>query len=227
MFYYHVEETAKRITMRRHLLPCFALLLFVQGWLYGLEIIDKPIVFGTERVALTKQYIKEHYGIDAKNIQINPRMIVIHYTASNDFNRSFSYVENQTLSLARSDIAAASALNVSAHFMVDRDGTVYRLMPETDMARHVIGLNYCSIGIENVGGENGQMNLTTQQLEANVALVRYLKKRYPDIDYVIGHYEYQSFKEHPLWLEKNPHYRTQKTDPGEEFMRALREQLRD
>ncbi len=36
--------------------------------------------------------------------------------------------------------------------MVDRDGTRYRLMPETYMARHVIGLNYYSIGIENVGG---------------------------------------------------------------------------
>ena len=32
---------------------------------------------------------------------------------------------------------------------VDRDGTICRLMPETWMARHVIGLNYSAIGIEN------------------------------------------------------------------------------
>ncbi len=30
----------------------------------NIEIIDKPIVFNQERIDLTKQYIKNHYGFD-------------------------------------------------------------------------------------------------------------------------------------------------------------------
>ena len=36
----------------------------------------------------------------------------------------------------------------SAQFLVDRDGTIYSLMPETFMARHVIGLNLSSIELK-------------------------------------------------------------------------------
>ena len=42
-------------------------------------------------------------------------------------------------------------LNVSSHYLVDRDGTIYQLTPETILNRHAIGVNWCSIGIENIG----------------------------------------------------------------------------
>jgi N-acetyl-anhydromuramyl-L-alanine amidase AmpD len=114
----------------------------------------------------------------------------------------------------------ASSLNVSSHFLVGRDGTIYRLIPETVMGRHVIGLNHCAIGIENVGGTE-ETPLTDSQLKANIWLVRYLSKKYK-IDYLIGHYEYPLFEGHELWLEKDPGYRTEKTDPGEDFMEKVR-----
>ena len=50
---------------------------------------------------------------------------------------------------------------------MDRDGAVYRLMPETWMARHTIGLNRVAIGIENVGGP--RWPLTPEQLRADAA----------------------------------------------------------
>jgi len=31
-----------------------------------IEIIDKPIVFNQERIDLTRQYIKNHYGFECK-----------------------------------------------------------------------------------------------------------------------------------------------------------------
>jgi len=89
------------------------------------------------------------------------------------------------------------------------------------MARHVIGLNHCAIGIENVGGTE-ETPLTGEQLRSNVRLIKYLKKKYPAILYVIGHYEYTLFEEHPLWLEKDKTYRTTKTDPGIDFMTSIR-----
>ncbi len=189
--------------------------------LLSLEIIEKPILFGPERIALTKAYIQKHYGIKNPDIFITPRMIVVHYTAIDDLERSFRAFYPQRLPGFRSDISEASALNVSAHFLVDRDGTVYRLMGERIMARHVIGLNLYAIGIENVGGADGREDLTQAQLESNIELVAYLLKKYPGIEYLIGHYDYRRFENSPLWLEKDPGYRTVKKDPGERFMRSL------
>ncbi len=118
----------------------------------------------------------------------------------------------------------ASDLNVSAHFLVDRNGEVFQLMKDNIMARHVIGLNYSSIGIENVGGIEGYP-LTNEQLISNIKLVKYLKSKYPKIDYLIGHFEYTNFENHELWLEKDSLYRTIKIDPGIEFMNKLRKDL--
>lgn len=90
------------------------------------------------------------------------------------------------------------------------------------MARHCIGLNYESIGVENVGGQNGVDDLTEQQVEANARLVRYLARKYATIRYLIGHHEYKEFEGHALWRERDAGYRTEKTDPGERFMNAVR-----
>ena len=140
------------------------------------SIIQKPIIFTDKRKNLTKQYIKSHYGFNVKDITIEPKTIVLHWTAVMDFEKSFKRLESELLFSDRADIAKASALNVSAHFLVDRDGTIHQLMPDNWMARHVIGLNYSSIGIENVGGEaNKKVDLTQAQLQANIALVNYLK----------------------------------------------------
>jgi N-acetylmuramoyl-L-alanine amidase len=125
----------------------------------------------------------------------------------------------------RKELSGVSQLNVSIHFLVDRDGTIYRLIPENLMARHVIGLNWCALGIENVGDGN-KFPLTKAQLKANVWLVKYLKKKYTSIEYLIGHHEYTFFQNTPLWKETDPNYRTDKTDPGDEFMNRLRENVK-
>jgi beta-N-acetylhexosaminidase len=189
-----------------------------------LQIIDKPIDFGKERIAMTKAYIRSHYGMKVNNIEITPKIIVLHWTAEMSLDKSFKRLQPEKLLSDRKDILKASALNVSAHFLVARDGTIYRLMPENWMARHVIGLNYSSIGIENVGGKgNKSEDLTPAQLRSNIALVGYLKGKYPTIEYLIGHHEYTQMESTPLWLEKDKGYRTVKLDPGEKFMREVRE----
>jgi beta-N-acetylhexosaminidase len=177
---------------------------------------------------MSKSYIKKHYGFDVENIEITPKIIVLHWTAVMGFKASFNRFKNQRLLSDRKDIAKASALNVSAHFLVARDGTIYRLMPENWMARHVIGLNYSSIGIENVGGKGNKTDdLTPLQLESNIKLVRYLKEKYPTITHLIGHHEYQEMENTELWLELDKDYRTEKSDPGDRFIRAVRNRVKD
>lgn len=189
------------------------------------NIVDKPITFNDERRILTLGYMKDRYGLEKDTPEIVPKMIVLHWTVIPTFEKSFNAFDSPTLPNSRPDINAAGALNVSSQFMVDRDGTIYRLMPETTMARHVIGLNHCAIGVENVGGDTGQP-LTKAQLKSNIWLVRYLEEKY-DIEYLIGHYEYTKFENHPLWLEQDEGYRTQKTDPGTDFMQKVRNAVKD
>ena len=204
------------------------LFLLITKYFYFLDpflpkIIDRPISFDEQRIKLTLEYLASHYGIIQEYPTILPRMVVVHWTAIPTMEATFNTFNPSTLSNNRADIQSAGALNVSSQFLVDTDGTIYRLMPETTMARHVIGLNHCAIGIENVGpGADGK--LTLAQLESNVILINYLQKKYP-IEFVIGHYEYQNFVGHPLWLEKDAGYRTEKVDPGIEFMKALRKQI--
>ena len=200
------------------------ILILLTFWLTltAYEIKQTPINFGKKRIELTKEYIKNHYGLEVKDIKITPKIVLIHYTAVATFEDSLKRFKAQTLPTDRPDISKASALNVSTHFMVERDGTIHQLMPLDFMARHVIGLNYSSIGIENVGGAGYKQDLTVEQLLANIFIVNYLKKKFPTIEYVVGHHEYRCFENTSLWLELDDGYRTKKYDPGEIFMRDLR-----
>ncbi|OBX26171.1 N-acetylmuramoyl-L-alanine amidase [Gelidibacter algens] len=183
------------------------------------EIVDKPIIFDEERIQLTKDYLLTRYGLEQDNSTIVPKMIVLHWTEIPTLQQSFNAFYKSELP-SRPDIATASSLNVSSQFLVDLDGTIYRLMPETTMARHVIGLNHVAIGVENVGG-TADVPLTKAQIKSNIWLVNYLSKKYP-IEYLIGHFEYTNFEGHELWLEKDDGYRTEKVDPGEDFMKAVK-----
>lgn len=191
----------------------------------GLHIIQKPIVFNEQREKLSLEYMKEHYGLQADSAVIVPKIIVIHWTAYPDLKQSYDAFYPAVLPDTRPDIEQASSLNVSAHFLVDRDGTIYQLLPETTFARHVIGLNYCAIGIENVA-DGQQYPLTEAQFEANKKLVKYLIGKY-DIEYLIGHDQYKNFIGHPLWKEKDPNYLTNKDDVGKEFMDRLHQAIGD
>ena len=184
------------------------------------SIVDKPIGFDEDRNTLTLHYLYDRYGIVQHSPDIVPKMIVLHHTVIPTFEETFETFDPPMLEGSRPDLNGAGSLNVSSQFLVDRDGTIYRLLPETTMARHVIGLNHCAIGIENVGGTD-DLPLTSKQLKSNIWLIKYLAKKY-EIEYVIGHSEYTFFEGHELWLERDEDYRTTKTDPGDAFMQEVR-----
>ncbi|MFA4867604.1 MAG: peptidoglycan recognition family protein [Pedobacter sp.] len=188
------------------------------------RIFDKPIIFDEERKQLSLEYLEKRHGLKQTQPTIKPVMVVLHWTVIPSVEQTFNAFNKSKLPGARKEIATASALNVSSQFLIDRDGTIFRLLPDTVFARHVIGLNYCAIGVENIGSDKNP--LTPAQLVANEQLIRYLKSRYP-IEYVIGHYEYTLFKNTSLWKETDPAYITHKTDPGIDFMKRLRAQIKD
>ena len=178
-------------------------------------ILDRPVRLTEYRQQLMREYALQHYG--EAFTEIVPQAIVVHWTESTDADgvHRYFYKENR----------ADGTLNVCSQFLVDRDGTVFRLTPETMLDRHAIGYNWCAIGIENVGGVKSREDLTPAQLQANVMLIRYLQEKYPTIRYVWGHYQQTAAKASGLYKEQVQGYFHGKVDPGPKFMKALQKRL--
>ena len=164
------------------------------------------------------QYLLQHYGSEHPQT-LKAKMVVVHWTGGSTAKSAWNTFASSALG-GRSDIQNGGDVNVSAHYLIDRDGTIFQLLPEDHFARHCIGVNHIAIGIENVGG-TPSTPLTDVQLDANVVLIKDLKHRL-GIDLVIGHYEIKNFEQHPYFVETNPKYRSIKVDPGETFMDELR-----
>jgi len=192
-------------------------------------IEQRPIEFSEKRVEWTKEYLLQHYGIQTDSIQFEPKIILIHWTASRGLNATWNIFNPEEMPDGRPLLKKNGKANVSVPYLVDRDGKIVQMMRENSVARHVIGLNFSAIGIENIGGTKNQMFLTGEQVEVNIKLIRYLKKKYPSIQYLVGHREYLRFKEtgHALWLEKVDSYRTQKIDPDWKSLNRIRKGVSD
>lgn len=204
--------------------------LFVGSPLYSsdtipeVKIVRKLISYTAERRKLSLEYLEKRHGLLQSSPVIKPAIIVLHYTAGGTVNSVYNYFNQLYIEGKRKVNQVQSSLNVSAHFLVDRDGTIYQLIEDTLFSRHTIGLNYCAIGVENIGSND--QPLTPAQVIANAGLIRLLAKKFP-IKYVIGHSEYGVFRKSALWKEKDPAYFTQKQDPGVSFMQGVRKQIQD
>jgi N-acetylmuramoyl-L-alanine amidase len=191
----------------------------------SVTIVDAPIQWSDERERLTLEYRRRHSDPAATDLTIAPKVIVLHFTGGSSAKSTRGYFDHLKIEAARKDLARGGAVNVSAHFLVDRDGTIYRLQPETRFARHCIGLNHIAIGIENVGDEK-KYPLTDAQVEADAALVRDLAARFP-ITHLLGHHEVMKFRDNPYFVELEKDYHNSKNDPGERFMQRVRERVAD
>lgn len=132
--------------------------------------------------------------------QTGPNMLVLHYT---DLETSF-----EALSILQSP-----EREVSAHYLVDEDGTIYKLVDEDKRAWHAgvsywdghTDLNSMSIGIElqNPGHSNGYREFPEAQMKAVKELCQDIMSRHDIPDYyVLGHSDIAPGR---------------KTDPGELF----------
>ncbi|MBN2401509.1 MAG: N-acetylmuramoyl-L-alanine amidase [Spirochaetes bacterium] len=154
-------------------------------------------------------------------------MIIVHYTATRTIQETLLIFKPDELKNTRPDIADGGTLNVGVHFLIDKDGSIWSLLPVSIIGRHTIGYNHISLGIELVG-MSGQ-SLTDQQLESCSSLVAGLCSQFRTIEYLIGHHEYikKNLPHFLLFKELDSSYHPAvKFDPGDNFMRMLRTQLK-
>src|SRR5882724_394627 len=91
-----------------------------------LLFIDKFIKYDQERIDLTIAYRRAHQDPKASDVIIQPKMIILHWTAIDSFTSTWNYFNRTRAEAARDQLASAGDVNVSAQFLVDRDGTIYR-----------------------------------------------------------------------------------------------------
>jgi N-acetylmuramoyl-L-alanine amidase len=132
--------------------------------------------------------------------QLPVSMIVLHYTG----------MQSAEAALARLTDPAAE---VSAHYLIEEDGTIHRLVAEDKRAWHagqshwrgITDVNSASIGIElvNPGHEFGYREFAPAQIEALIPLLAEIKDRYEITrGNIVGHSDIAP---------------TRKQDPGELF----------
>jgi beta-N-acetylhexosaminidase len=147
-------------------------------------IVQRPIPFGPQRRAETARYAARHYGLASWRL-VHPRVIVEHYTAGTTFGSAWS-----TFASDAPDSELHERPGTCAHFVIDRDGTIYQLVPLTTICRHTVGLNWTAIGIEHVGTSDAEILRNPRQLQASLRLTLWLADRYRiTLPNVIGHSE--------------------------------------
>ncbi len=139
-------------------------------------------------------------NFDERNCRRPVDMVVLHYTGM------------PTAAAALERLADPQS-KVSSHYMIDEDGTIYRLVPEEKRAWHagvafwrgVRDVNARSIGIElvNPGHEFGYREFPAVQIDALIALLKDIASRYEIMPgSYVGHSDIAP---------------TRKEDPGELF----------
>jgi beta-N-acetylhexosaminidase len=147
-------------------------------------IVSKPIPFDAHRRAEMAQYATRHYGLLTWRLE-HPQVIVEHYTASNSFSSAWSTFASDT-----PDPELHELPGTCAHFVIDRDGTIYQLVPLNTMCRHTVGLNWTAIGIEHVGTSDASILQNPKQIAASLRLTLWLMHRFGiSLPNVIGHNE--------------------------------------
>src|SRR3954451_18746952 len=142
------------------------------------------IPFPPKRKDEMAAYARRHYGIDSYRLR-SPKVIVEHVSVTPS-----AAATRNTFAPDRPDPELHELPGVCAHFVVDRDGTIYQLVSVRIMCRHTVGLNWTAIGIEHAGYTDGDVLGNKRELGASLRLTAWLRCRYGiRLQNVIGHNE--------------------------------------
>jgi N-acetylmuramoyl-L-alanine amidase len=177
----------------------------------------KAIPFGQRRRRQMGAYSKRHYGRWGWRLT-DPHVVVEHYTGGNSFSSAWNTFASNSRDLGELP-------GTCAHFIIDRDGAIYQLVPLGTRCRHTVGLNYTAIGIEHVGTSDGQILRDRRQIRASYRLTLWLMSRFHiQLRNVIGHNESLMS---PYHHERYPSWRCQThSDWTHADMRVYRRHLR-
>jgi hypothetical protein len=111
-----------------------------------------------------KQFIQARYFDSGRSADIS--RIVVHYTTAS----SASSTINEFTKVKTTE------KKTSSHYLIDRNGDIYQMVRDGDVAYHAQGNNADSIGIEHVASL-GQ-KITSAQSGSSISLIKWLMKEY-------------------------------------------------
>lgn len=185
-------------------------------------LVPARIPYDETRRQQMAAYAERRYGTATSALQ--PRAIVLHFTESPDDPWS---IINYFASNVPND---GSLPGVCTHFVVDKAGAIYDLVPTDVMCRHAVGLNHVALGIEIVQATEGhspawadeQILARAPQIDATLALVRHLQEKFTiPTDRIVGH---GRANDDPEFLDLTGR-RNDHTDIGEAAITEIRARL--
>jgi hypothetical protein len=162
-------------------------------------IVKRLIPYGSKRKRDMAAYSKRHYGQNKWRLTA-PRLIVEHYAVAGSIGAIYN-----TFAPNNPDVEYHELPGVCSHFAVGADGTIVKFVRTDVRCRHTVGLNQTSIGIEHVGFSDADVLNRPAQLNASLALTRWLRCQFGiPVKGVIGHNESLSS---PYYRELDPRFR--------------------
>ena len=163
------------------------------------QIKDWLLPYG-EWESKDRTYFLRNYG--QNRLDLKPSMIVMHYTV---------------VPTAELTIRALTNKRVSVHFMVDTDGTVYRLLPTDRRCTGAYGVDHLALSIEMVARTEADLLSRTRQVFSSFCLVRHLMQEHAiPARQVIAHYEVsEGRKRVPEYTDLHDHVYSDRYPPGE------------
>jgi N-acetylmuramoyl-L-alanine amidase len=139
---------------------------------------------------ITTQLLPYHDLLENRDMR-NVALVVLHCTELPEIKDAREFGEK---------IMHEDGTGNSGHYYVDRDGEIYQYVEDEKIARHVVGYNRESIGIELVNSgryprwlhsnhQNPVERYPHAQIESLKGLLRYLKHKYPQLRRIAPHSE--------------------------------------
>ena len=137
-------------------------------------------------ININKQDLNSIPRSNKGGIRGNPTKVVLHHTGE------FGADESEAIKVIEKFKNPSS--KVSAHYLIDRDGTIYQLVNDNEIANHAgnSGINQQSIGIEIINSGKKNDVYTSQQYLALNGLLDDFENNYGiqrTNENIIGHYE--------------------------------------
>lgn len=121
-----------------------------------------------------RDYFAVHYH--DPSLKLDPKLVVLHYSGTPNFATLWwTYMKGKNY---KGGDGSTKTRHFSAHFAVDRDGTIYELMPLNRRTIGSYGVNHKAINIEIIGQNEKEILSSSRQMKVTFALVKWLMRRY-------------------------------------------------
>lgn len=133
-----------------------------------------------------REYFRRHAG--DPSVSFTPDMIVMHYTVADDAAGVWAGFARGGGMWAGDEGVVFG--HVSVQLMVDKDGTVYQLLPLHHRATGAYGVNHVALSIELVATDEEDLLSRPEQVFSSFCLVAWLVRRFDiPLDRVHSHTE--------------------------------------